>query len=156
VDQPALLAFIGNRSGPQIDNGKLKQTMDKQKNAVIDALMKKGLAMVQLLKTSEEGGNTPDPGVTIGQVDEVLFELQKYLDITDARVLDFTVGHAMARKHYCRALRLLFKHIEDQGKWNADMDKKFLEAFKALDWTHCIWYFECLGLVRYPTQYRPF
>lgn len=57
---------------------------------MIEALVKKGVAIAELLKNSNSGtitSSTPlDKSVTIETLDEILFEIQKYLDITDARV----------------------------------------------------------------------
>jgi hypothetical protein len=87
VDQPALLAFIGNRSSAQMDIGKTKLVMDKQRTAVIEALVKNGIAMTELLKINE-GITSTQNLVTIHDLDNILFDLQKYLDVTDARVIN--------------------------------------------------------------------
>jgi hypothetical protein len=63
----------------------------------------------------------------------------------------------MAKKQYCRALKLVFKLIDGEPtKWNAEIDAKIIDAFKALEWDHCVWLWEGLLLSRYPTDYRPF
>lgn len=71
--------------------------------------------------------------------------------------MEFAYQHALARGHHCRALRILRKHIENEpGRWTAEVDQKFLEVFKALDWPHCTWLWESMMLLRYPQEYRPF
>lgn len=95
VDQPALLAFYGTRtssSASQVDATKTKQTMDKQRNAVIEAFVKKGIAMAELIKMSDKPSSTQDSkSITLEALDDVLFEVQKFAEITDARVSSNTV-----------------------------------------------------------------
>lgn len=90
VDQPALLAFYGTRtssSSSQLDATKTKQTMDKQKTAIIEALVKKGLAMAELIKLGDAPTSSQDTKVvTVEALDEILFEVQKFAEITDSRV----------------------------------------------------------------------
>lgn len=96
VDQPALLAFYGTRtssSASQLDATKTKQTMDKQKNAVIEALVKKGLAMAEILKLNDAPASAQEPkAVTLEGLDEVLFEVQKFAEITDSRVSKINIS----------------------------------------------------------------
>ncbi|CAL8107213.1 unnamed protein product [Orchesella dallaii] len=161
VDQPALLAFYGTRSSSsasQLDATKTKQSMDKQKNAVVEALVKKGLAMAELLKLSDAPSSTDSTkAITLEGLDDVLFEVQKFAELSDSRVMEFAYQHALARGQNGRALRMIMKQIESEpAKWNAEVDKKVLDVFKNLNWAHCVWMWEGLQLLRYPKDYRPF
>jgi len=84
IDQPALLAFYGTRSSSQSESPKVKQAMDKQRTAVIEALSKKGLAIAELLKMKCPSDSSQP--ITVEALDEILFDLQKYVDILDSRV----------------------------------------------------------------------
>lgn len=97
VDQPSLLAFYGTKpssSASQLDATKTKQGMDKQRSAVIEALVKKGLAMAELLKLGDMPTSAQDTkSITLEALDEVLFDVQKFAEITDSRVLLFLFIH---------------------------------------------------------------
>jgi hypothetical protein len=161
VDQPALLAFYGTRtssSASQLDATKTKQTMDKQKTAVIEAFVKKGVAMAELIKLADGPTSSQDPKTgTLEALDEILFEVQKFAEITDSRVMEFAYQHAVARGQYGRALRMALKQIESEpNKWNPDADKKIIDVFKQLNWGHCVWMWEGVQRLRYPKDFRPF
>jgi hypothetical protein len=89
IDQPALLAFFGTRSSSQSESAKTKQAMEKQRTAVIEALVKKGIAVAELLKTKSPGpitsSGTPHP-TTVETLDDILFDVLKYVDINDFKV----------------------------------------------------------------------
>lgn len=71
--------------------------------------------------------------------------------------MEFAYQHALARGHYGRALKMILKQTESEpSKWNQDADKKIIDVFKHLDWTHCVWMWEGLQLLRYPKDFRPF
>lgn len=166
VDRSALLAYFGTKpsaNSSQVDATKTKQNMDKQKTAVVEAFVKKGCALAELYNLqTQSGSSSPDtsqtvPPVTVEMLDEILFEVQKFAEITETRVVEFGVQHAIARGHYGRALRLMNKKMEaDATKWSAEGDAVVLELYRKLNWLHAIWMLNSLTPLKYPKDFRPF
>ena len=83
VDIPALLMYYGTKASASSnlnDAQKTKQAMDKQRNAVVEAYVKKGLALAELAKITT-------PQTPLGeQLQEILLEVNKLVEVTDSRV----------------------------------------------------------------------
>ncbi|CAG7821754.1 unnamed protein product [Allacma fusca] len=155
VDLSALLIYYGTKASASsilADATKIKQTMDKQRNAVVEALVKKGLALAELAKLIPAQKNS-----LTEQLDEILQEVNKFMEVTDSRVLELSVQHAIARGHYGRAVRFLYKQLDsDPLKWTAESDKRLIDIFKKLGWNMSVWNRETIAAHRYPKDFRPF
>jgi tripeptidyl-peptidase-2 len=155
VDMSSLLIYYGTKasaSSSLADAAKTKQTMDKQRNAVVEALVKKGLALAELAKLipAQKSSLTE-------QLDDILQEVNKFMEVTDSRVLELSVQHAIARGHYGRAVRFLYKQLDsDPQKWTAENDKRLIDIFKKLGWNMSVWNRETIAAHRYPKDFRPF
>ncbi|XP_063430494.1 tripeptidyl-peptidase 2-like [Mytilus trossulus] len=159
IDQNALLAYYGMKSDPRPEATVIKKDMDKQKEMLIEALVKLACAEADILMR-ENGGEVEEeegallPEVTLQDLNETYQTLQRWIDLNDDKMSQFSVLHAKANQQYGRALKLLLKQSEDKS--TPDMDKKCIEMYKKLGWTHCENYASNWMLVKYPTSYRPF
>ncbi|XP_054709504.1 tripeptidyl-peptidase 2-like [Uloborus diversus] len=174
-----ILASLGSKNDKK--ESSIHKKYEQEKNCVIEALVKKGKAMCNYLTlkpcTDEEVVDTEEKSgdqsaneelsqadianiksmedtlaVSTDKIDEIYCELQKFVDMTDSKVVAFTEKQAMLHGHYGRALKLL-KHDE---KRNLDTEKKCIKLFQQLDWSHCATFFERGLLVRFPLSFRLF
>ena len=86
VDQDKLLAYFGAKSDQRPDAAKVKSTMEKQKNCLVEALVKKGCALSRLYvgrtKVEGEGPNKE----LLDNFWEVWKEVQKFAEPNDIKV----------------------------------------------------------------------
>jgi len=87
IDQDKLLAYYGLKNDQRSDAAKIKVTMEKQKNSLIEALVKKGCALARLYvhgsKTGEGDGSFEH---LLESVTHHWQEVQKFAESTDNKV----------------------------------------------------------------------
>ncbi|KAL8612352.1 hypothetical protein ACOMHN_020171 [Nucella lapillus] len=134
-------------------------------------------------KTSGAGEGTGSPSafalpssssseVTLQDLDNTFVEIQKFADLTDSKVLPFSVRHAMVHKHFGRAVlpfsvrhamvhkqygrvvKLLNKQGEDKG--SKKIDSQLVQIYSKMGWLHCSRFQENALPVKYPQSYRLF
>ncbi|XP_046339901.1 tripeptidyl-peptidase 2-like [Haliotis rufescens] len=162
IDQPSLLAFYGMKNDSRPEASTVKSEMDKQKSALVEAYVHLGCAQADVLSQPQEATDSTDdsssvivpPQVSMKDLDDTFVEIQKWADLTDAKVLPFTVRHAIAHKQYGRAVKYLQKQQEDKG--SRDVESKIKTMYSYLNWDHCVRHIGNWMLVRYPSSYRPF
>lgn len=130
-------------------------SLEKQKSQLIDALVKKGVAIVDLLN-SVDGVDSTSDAITIkpSDVDEVYFDLLKLTDSNDSKVSQFIEKHAELRKDYGRAIKSLMKQLET--KPSPDVETRLIEQFTNCGWTELARFAKRTFHVKYPKSYRLF
>jgi len=164
IDQDALLAFYGIKNDSRSDASKIKSNMDKQRNALVEALSRKGCALYDLYghkepsvyseQSKESIITLPSLPVNLQDVDMLFSTVQRFVDLADPKVMQFTVKHCMAHRHHGRALKVLFKQLEE--KPTLENENRCLELFRRLNWTHCYQLMESTSIARFPPNYRLF
>lgn len=90
IDQDKLLAYYGLKSDQRPDAAKIKVTMEKQKNSLIEGLVKKGCALARLYvhgkKTGEGDGSFEH---LLESVTHHWQEVLKFAEPTDNKVMFF-------------------------------------------------------------------
>ena len=87
VDQDKLLAYYGLKNDQRPDAAKIKSTMDKQKNCLIDALVKKGCALARLyVHGKRKNDNEENLKVLSDSVTRLWRDTQKFAEATDTKV----------------------------------------------------------------------
>ncbi len=108
-------------------------SLEKQKANVLEALVKKGIAICDLIESqtpkqvndfatvettnndvsivdeNDEQKLSPTAQLSLSDVDQVLTEITKLIDPYDSKVAKFTEKHASIHCHFGRAIKLLFK-----------------------------------------------
>ena len=79
INQDSLLAFYGLKSDNRPDAAKIKQQMDKQKQQLLDAYVKKTVALGKLSVIQENSENAEE-------IDALLVEAMKFADVNDLKV----------------------------------------------------------------------
>jgi tripeptidyl-peptidase-2 len=162
VDQTALLTYFGMKSDPRPEAQTIKSEMDKQKTILVDAYIRLGCAQADTLLEQEPSvgenqnqvADSTTADVKLEDLDATWAEILKWSDTADSKVSMLTVRHALAHKHYGRALKVVTKQGEEKPA--KDIDQKLLEIFGKLGWEHCVRHFENWLPVKYPAGYRPF
>ena len=90
IKEDDLLLFYGTKYDSRVEAADIKKDMEKNRNILIEALGKKGMAQCAL-------GN-------LEEATEILFKLLKFTDITDSKIVAFAVVHAEQMQHYARAI----------------------------------------------------
>eukprot|EP00794_Sanderia_malayensis_P011065 gene11065-12233_t len=150
IDSDQLLKYYAIKTDLSDNAMSTKTEMDKKKSVMINALIKKGIAVVDLQSCVEEEETQP-----ASQVDEIFEEVVKWVDLTDSKVLLFVVKHAYYHKQYGRALKALFKLIEDQPTVKS-FEELFIKLSREAGWKHVSKYFEQVSLLNSPPNYEPF
>lgn len=85
INVEALLAYFGLKSDNRPDAAKIKQQMDKQKQQLVDAYLKKAVAMGKLSLIQQHENSA---GENVGEeLDNVLIEMTKFVDVNDLKVI---------------------------------------------------------------------
>ncbi|KAH8371854.1 hypothetical protein KR093_009109 [Drosophila rubida] len=108
TDVDALLSFYGLKNDARPDASKIKTNMDKQRNNLIEALSKKGIALAKLAVLDD---NVKD---NVSKLNDVYTEIIKFVDANDSKAIQFSVWHAYAHSHYGRMYKYVSKLIEDK------------------------------------------
>lgn len=113
--------------------------MEKNRNILIEALAKKGIAQCAQ-------GNTDE-------ATETLFKLLKFTDITDSKVILFAILHAEQLEHSARAIKLIQNQLETKPN-SLDLEQKLIQLYEKLDWTHCTHFAKESLPTRFPTDFE--
>jgi tripeptidyl-peptidase-2 len=162
VDQLSLLAYYGAKTDPRPDANKFKSTMDKQKAALLEALTKKGSALCDMrdMCPPSDGPGASGEGVTtshtpsLEDIEAIFTTVQRFAEMTDSKVWQFSVKYYMTRQQFGRALKIVFKQFED--KPSQEQDDKLVTLFRKLGWQHCADMWESSAALRFPSSYHPF
>lgn len=84
INQEALLAFIGLKSDNRSDAAKIKQQMDKQKQQLLEAYLKKAVAIGKLLIIQIHQQEADVKGADV--LDGVIMDAMKFVDFNDVKV----------------------------------------------------------------------
>ena len=106
-----ILAHMATKHDARPDAADVKKEMERQRNWLLDALVKKGLALCKL--------NRADPDAT-----EVIQELARFTDpMSDTKAHLFVCTHAQEVGHYGRALKCALAHL-DSKPGSVDMEHR--------------------------------
>nr|XP_012225494.1 PREDICTED: tripeptidyl-peptidase 2 [Linepithema humile] len=155
IDQDKLLAYYGLKNDQRPDAAKIKVTMEKQKNSLIEGLVKKGCALARLYvhgtKTGEGDGSFEH---LLESVTHHWQEVQKFAEPTDNKVIILSLWHAHINKHYGRYLKLLIRYYEEKPL--KEIDEKCIEIARIMGWEHWSRLLITSIPARYPTTYKLF
>lgn len=177
TNQSEVLTALGSKNDKK--DVAANKKLDQQKYCIIEALVRKGKAMCDILslkpdtestdtdvsqvKSAEQQKQgdtaatevkTDEEEVTLDKIDALYAELQKWSDISDSKVSAFIEKHCIVHSHYGRALKLICKQLED--KKSLETEEKVIDFCKHLGWEHCSSHLVRSLNVRYPPSYRLF
>lgn len=152
-----MLMYFGMKGDQRSNAALIKTEMEKKRGWVVEAYVKLGCALTDLWTSTDldiecivEGADT----VSIQRIDQVLLEVQKFADLTDSKVLPFSIKHALVHKHYARAAKFLSKQMEEKSSRATEL--KLVEIFTKLGWYHCARFHQDWLSVKFPPGYRLF
>ncbi|KAH8277759.1 hypothetical protein KR018_005557 [Drosophila ironensis] len=108
TDADALLSYYGLKNDTRADAAKIKTNMDKQKNSLVEALSKKGIALAKLAVLD---GKLKD---RLGEINDLYTEVIKFVDANDSKGIQFSLWHAYANDHYGRMYKYVIKMLEEK------------------------------------------
>ncbi|CAF1324405.1 unnamed protein product [Didymodactylos carnosus] len=146
IDENEVLKYYGQKT-PTSSNGKdlsqLKIDMEKRRNWLIDSNILLGNCLCDLPSSTQD----------MKQLNSIYKQLQKHIDINDTKVLNFVYKYHLANKNYGKAMKILFKQLEEKS--TNELDTKLLQLYQMLDIQYLVQYQERLMLSKYPTTYSP-
>ncbi|XP_064541466.1 tripeptidyl-peptidase 2 [Drosophila montana] len=148
TDADALLSYYGIKNDTRPDAAKIKTNMDKQKNNLIEALSKKGIALAKL---SVLGDNLKDH---LGELNEVYTDIIKFIDANDTKAIQFAIWHAYAHNHYGRMYKYVTKMIED--KRTRELFEEMAAINSALGYEHTKAVIDRMAVTYFPGGFRLF
>ncbi|KAJ8670647.1 hypothetical protein QAD02_001906 [Eretmocerus hayati] len=155
IDQDKLLAYYGAKSDQRPDAAKIKANMDKQKNCLIEALVKKGCAQARLYVTGKRKNESEEDLKPLADsVNSIWADVQKYAEPTDTKVLILSLWHAHINQHYGRYLKLLNRFYEDKPV--KEIDEKIVDLAKTLGWDYLAQHITTSLPFKYPPGYLLF
>lgn len=159
-----LLCYYGLKVDFRPDAAKQKAQMDKQKMLLIDAYVKKTVAMGKLgviaaahaQSEKQDTSSTTEATATLRKQMNVMYlECSKLTDMSDARVLQMNVWHSFINQHWGRFGKQLNKIYEEKQQ------KELLSELQAmfeteLKWEHAARYLSKFMVTANPQAYRLF
>ncbi|MFH4977449.1 hypothetical protein AB6A40_004158 [Gnathostoma spinigerum] len=95
--------------------------------------------------------------VTLQDIDDSYYELLKWVEPTDSKVLIISSKQAVAHAHYGRALKFLRKAAEDKVYLNnPNIDRAITELVDQLGWVHISSLLRNHMILKYHGQFRLF
>lgn len=85
INHEALLAFYGLKSDSRPDAAKIKQQMDKQKQQLLEAYVKKAVVLGKLSLINDQRQETSE-AATADELDNFMVEVMKFVDFNDSKV----------------------------------------------------------------------
>lgn len=122
--------------------------MDKQKNNLIEALSKKGIALAKLCVLED---NLKDH---LADLNEVYTDIIKFIDATDTKAIQFAIWHAYAHNHYGRMYKYVTKMIED--KRTRELFEEMAAINSALGYEHTKAVIDRMAVTYFPGGFRLF
>ncbi|VDN28383.1 unnamed protein product [Gongylonema pulchrum] len=90
-------------------------------------------------------------------VDNAYYEVLKWLEQTDSKVLILAAKQAVAHAHYARALKYLRKATEEKSYANnMILEAAITELVDHLGWTHISTNLRNQMIIKFRYDYRPF
>lgn len=122
--------------------------MDKQKNNLIEALSKKGIALAKLSVLEDKlKDNLPE-------LNELYTEIIKFVDANDSKAIQFSIWHAFAHNHYGRMYKYVTKMIED--KRTRENFEELAAINSALGYSHTKAVIDRMTVTAFPSSFRLF
>jgi len=147
IDKIQLAVTFGVRVDPEDQKqSKLRSEQEKNKEILIDAIFRKGLAL------SELGGDTKE-------IDSNFNELKKWSDPEDSKFVMLSAKLYQSQHLYGQALKIINKNLE--GLTGDPLEKQLLNlqlkiVEENLKWNHLASYYRQSLLARFPTDFTLF
>ncbi len=156
IDKTALAAHYGVKLDPDDKAaGKVREEMDKQKKALVEALHLKARALFDMADSGK--GERPETDADAAELEafETAFaELRTWVDTTDDDYVTLHADREVRHGRLAAALELLNEKIADEPT-DAKLYKQRIELLDALGWEHWKAYEEQWQLIRFPAEYPP-
>ncbi|MCO5584272.1 hypothetical protein L7F22_038196 [Adiantum nelumboides] len=187
IDKEALAKFYGmNSVAEEPEAMKVDQEMEKQHDALVDALYKKGLALAELdddsiveLVTEEElkggdsaqekaespssteipveGGTQGSPAACDDRFEETYLELRKWVDISSTKYSLLKVIHEKRAGRFGTALKVLNELLQEDGKApKRSLYELQVSLLEKVGWVHWAALAKKTLLVCFPLNYPLF
>jgi len=122
--------------------------MDKQKNNLIEALSKKGIALAKLAVLDDSIKDR------LVEINDLYTEIIKFVDANDSKAIQFALWHAYANAHYGRMYKYVVKLIEE--KRTRDHFEELAAINGALGHEHIRTVINRMMVTAFPSSFRLF
>ena len=141
VKETDLLQNIGIKYDSRQDATDIKKDGDKQRNILLEALAKRGVALCALGRTDE--------------ATDVLFRALKFTEVTDSKIITFAIVHAEQIGHFGRCVKLIQHQLEAKPN-TPDLEQKLTKIYEQLGWAHSAYFSKESYASRFPADFEMF
>ena len=157
IDRVPLAAHFGvNRDPDDKADAKLGEEMERQRDALVEALHRKAQALLELSSAddAEERPETDAQAATSAAFEAAFAELRKWVDTTDDKYLMLHIEREIRHGRLGEALHLLNERIAE-SRHDKELYEKRIKLLDTLGWLHWKEYEEKWELIRFPEEYPP-
>lgn len=141
----------GDEPGKKDENLK---NLEKQKEYLCEALSKKGMAILQIMRSQSTSDSAAIQKYTIQDLDKIAQDLKKLDELNNTKYYKFVYQHALEKRQFGRALKAVMK--QQENKSSKEFDEHLIECFKRLGWNFAVNHLKRSQIVSYPPSYRVF
>jgi hypothetical protein len=155
INQNDLLRYFGEKThDPALDES--KKEFEAKRAWTIELLVNQGLACLEsyALKTNSDDDDLTNASVFEG-LKQIYVALQKWIDINDEKCAKFTVKFYMGLGLYGKALKVLFKLMED-SKLAQSSEQTILKVLNKMNLPHAHKYLENNLIMKYQKKYASY
>lgn len=159
INAEALLAYYGLKADYREDAAKIKSAMDKKKILMIEAFVKKLVALGKLTVIAAVRGDATEAAEESQTVQERMnaayAEASKWIDMGDSRVVPIQIWHAFGTKQWGRFGKYLNKVYEEKQQRDVLLELKTMYEAE-LKWEHVAKFLDKQMVTANPQSYRLF
>ncbi|XP_043246717.1 tripeptidyl-peptidase 2-like [Amphibalanus amphitrite] len=150
VDRARLLTYYGRKNASTEDQS-VKNDMERERSALLDAISRKGVVLCECAERKQPADVFSM--ATLANIQDLMNSALEFAEPTDAKLLPFSVRHAVAHGRFGLALRYQQKIADDRP--SVDNEQKVCELYNKLGWSFLSDHLARSRTVRFPAQYRP-
>jgi hypothetical protein len=159
IDQNELLKYLGEKSSEASTlSDEVKKDLDNKKGWIVELLVHQGTALIErTLLVRKASSSTNENASVEDELRNVYRALQRWIDINDDKVSKFTLKLYQFMKLNGKALKLLFKQLEEkQAGVSKSIEQQILSTLQELNLQYAYRTLSNHVILRYQPKYASY